>query len=129
VITFLALGALVIAFIIFIFLIALFSAATDKKHRKMSSDAIYIRDIHDAEPEGFHRQRKEVPVAGVSRRQEEVIRFINGTGHELSLIREPSNPADPNAIKVVARWSEDAHQQSAHIGYVPAEIAAKIQAK
>ena len=58
-----------------------------------------------------------VPVAGVSFRPEALDDPSFEPGLPLSLIREPDNEHDPNAVAV---WNED---RTLQVGYVPREVA------
>lgn len=68
-----------------------------------------------------------VSVAGINRRQDVVKRLIEGGGRQIILEREPDNPKDKNAIKVMGRWLDSERVENVeHIGYVPAETAKMI---
>ena len=58
-----------------------------------------------------------VPVAGVSFRPEALDDPSFEPGLPLSLVREPDNEHDPNAVAV---WNED---RTLQVGYVPREVA------
>ena len=60
-------------------------------------------------------------VAGISHRQDALQGPAFALGQPVRLIPEPGNPHDRNAIAV---WDANGR---AHIGYVPAELAAKIR--
>jgi hypothetical protein len=64
--------------------------------------------------------RLDVPIVGISyeRRAEIAERFAE-VGDPVYLVREPDNPADPNAVMVLLR-------QGYQIGYVPREEAEKL---
>jgi hypothetical protein len=61
-----------------------------------------------------------VPVAGVSFRAEDVADASFDPGARLSLVHEPDNEHDPNAIAV---WNADRARQA---GYVPRDIAPEL---
>ena len=63
-----------------------------------------------------------VKVAGVSYRLDELQDEAFTPGRRLSLVPEPDNEHDPNAIAV---WDEDRRVQA---GYVPAEVAGQLDA-
>ena len=62
-----------------------------------------------------------VPVAGVSYRPEALPDESFDPGRQLSLVREPENAHDPNAIAI---WNE---ARTLQVGYVPREIAAELR--
>jgi len=69
----------------------------------------------------------EYPVAGVSKYQEALTHFIEGSDRRLVLEPEPTNQYDRNAIRVDAIWREaDGEQFRGPIGYVPREHAAVL---
>jgi hypothetical protein len=61
-----------------------------------------------------------VPVAGVSFRPEAVADASFDPGRRLTLVREPGNEHDPDAIAV---WNDD---RSLQAGYVPREVAGEL---
>jgi hypothetical protein len=61
-----------------------------------------------------------VPLAGASYRQEEIQGDDFAPGARLTLVREPDNEHDPNAVAV---WDADRRVQG---GYVPAEVAPEL---
>jgi hypothetical protein len=61
-----------------------------------------------------------VPVAGVSFRTEDVRDSSFDPGSRLSLVAEPGNEHDPNAVAV---WNEERTLQA---GYVPRDVAAEL---
>ena len=63
-----------------------------------------------------------IAVAGVSYRLEALQNDAFAPGKRLALRPEPDNEHDPNAIGI---WDETEHVQA---GYVPAEIAAELDA-
>jgi hypothetical protein len=85
-------------------------------------------------PSGFHlrdaatgeRVRWEdgrirvIPVAGVSFRPEALDDASFEPGRSLSLVPEPENPHDPNAVAI---WNEERTMQA---GYVPREVAPEL---
>ena len=86
----------------------------------------YDRDA----PEGIaHRKycRNHTNVAGIQFHRAEALRYIdgaasadiNGGPHGLILRREPDNPHDSNAIRVLGWWGTE----QVVLGYVPREIA------
>ena len=68
------------------------------------------------------RVGKNVPVAGVTFRMDDVNSFAFGCHQWCSLEFEPTNPYDKNAIKVIGYWDEDEsfdRPAHGHIGYIP----------
>jgi len=61
-----------------------------------------------------------VPVAGVSYRADALGDASFDPGRRLSLVPEPENEHDPNAVAI---WNED---RTLQIGYVPREVAADV---
>jgi len=61
-----------------------------------------------------------VPVAGVSFRPDAVADASFDPGARLSLVREPDNEHDPNAVGI---WNEERTLQA---GYVPRDVAAEL---
>jgi HIRAN domain len=70
--------------------------------------------------------RDGMPVAGISHYVDSATAFIVGHGRSVELIREPDNPHDKNAIRVVGHWSKRGRQHSGTIGYVPRWFAEEI---
>lgn len=75
---------------------------------------------------------KETSVAGVTfqNRQKTLMgirtNLKNGVKVNLVLVREPQNPKDENAVKVLAKWEKDGTLKRAQLGYVPKDIAKNI---
>src|SRR5205814_8269503 len=83
------------------------------------SDAgFYLRDAESGEPVRWSDPRlRVVPVAGVSYRAEALPDASFDPGRRLSLVREPENEHDPNAVAI---WNEARTPQR---GYVPRDVA------
>lgn len=77
-------------------------------------------------PEGYQIYEEWLEVAGVHRRRADVIAFIKGRDPWLEFELEPTNRRDPNAIKVIGCTKGLFGPERRHIGYVPAELAARI---
>jgi hypothetical protein len=77
-------------------------------------------------PEGFRIYLDRLPVMGLPQRKRDAAAFCGAKGAELSLEREPSNRHDANAIKVIGSWKGWFSRKHKHLGYVPAEDAAKL---
>jgi hypothetical protein len=82
-----------------------------------------VRDAATEELVRYEDPRIRVlKVAGVSYRLDDVQDAAFAPGRRLALVPEPENEHDPNAVGV---WDEDTRLQA---GYVPAEIAAELDA-
>ena len=82
----------------------------------------YLRDAESGEPVRWSDPRlRVVPVAGVSYRGDALPDASFDPGRRLSLVREPENEHDPNAVAV---WDAERKLQA---GYVPAEVAPDLQ--
>jgi hypothetical protein len=81
----------------------------------------HLRDAATGERVSWEDTRlRVVPVAGVSFRPEAVADVSFDPGARLSLLPEPENDHDPNAIAV---WNAERTLQA---GYVPREVAAEL---
>lgn len=101
---------------------------TDEVFRR-SGDGDNVYRLSQGAPAGLPRKLFEfVPVAGVSRdeRPDRIVELIAGRSRRIELEPEPTNRVDPNAIKVIAHWESGLEQSSAHIGYLPADVAKEI---
>lgn len=68
-----------------------------------------------------------VPVAGISWRADVAARFVQGKEQRVELEREPDNPHDPNAIRVIAHWrGADLQERNRQLGYIPRTTARTI---
>ena len=88
----------------------------------------FIRFSAETSKEWFLVER-EVPVSGIShapaRRHAEA--FIRGSRRQVVLERDPTNPFDQDAVKVVGLWlDEDETKQTGQIGWLPRELAKRI---
>lgn len=95
-------------------------------------------------PPGAWRQFQMADrVIGMRHRRMDAVTFLNGmvSAEEakqdwgIELEREPENPRDPNAIKVIGRWTETKKRwfrapetavRRLHIGYVDGDMAAAL---
>lgn len=70
----------------------------------------------------------DVPVKGIhiKNRKYDFGRVATAHDFRIKLIREPDNPVDPNAIKVMAVGTVSDTKKSVHIGYIPKELAREI---
>jgi hypothetical protein len=86
----------------------------------------FLREAETGEPLRWQDPRltgvgaQVIRVAGTSYRSDEVGDPGFEPGNPLTLVREPDNPHDANAISV---WNAD---RTAQAGYVPADVAAEL---
>jgi hypothetical protein len=86
----------------------------------------FLREAESGEPLRWQDPRlaevgaQVIRVAGTSYRRDEVGDPGFEPGNPLTLVREPDNPHDANAISV---WNED---RTAQAGYVPANVAVEL---
>ena len=81
----------------------------------------YLRDAATGEPVRWTDPRlRVVPVAGVTFRPGAVEDKSFEPGRRLSLVREPDNEHDPNAVAV---WNAE---RSLQAGYVPRDVAPEL---
>jgi hypothetical protein len=86
-------------------------------------DGFRVRDAATEELVPWEDERiRVIPVAGVSFRLEALQADAFAPGRPLALVPEPDNEHDPNAIGI---WDEARQLQA---GYVPAEVAAELDA-
>jgi hypothetical protein len=88
----------------------------------MAIDLRFYPDI----PEGMRIFAEDQEVAGVQHRIRNVMAFAKGSNHDLLFERDPSNPHDPNAIKVIGTYKGWFVWRSVHLGYVSADMARLI---
>jgi hypothetical protein len=78
----------------------------------------YLRDAESGEAVRWSDPRlRVVPVAGVSYRADALPDESFDPGQRLSLVREPENEHDPNAVAI---WNE---ARTLQVGYVPRDVA------
>jgi hypothetical protein len=77
-------------------------------------------------PKGYWIFSADEEVAGIHFRKDHALRFAHASDQQLMAEREPNNPHDPNAIKIVGWFLEGETIEQVHLGYVPAELAASI---
>jgi hypothetical protein len=77
-------------------------------------------------PDGVQIFMPTLQPAGAYFKQPGVQRFVMGKRLALELKREPKNPHDANAIKIVGIVRGLLFKRRYDIGYLPAEIARKI---
>jgi hypothetical protein len=71
----------------------------------------------------------EEPVAGVTQENREVNFLLMGDQPDFKIFleREPGNPVDLNAIKVIGSATVDGEPMTEQLGYLPKETAQKLQ--
>ena len=91
-------------------------------------DEKYIIRTNQRPPKKRNKKFKgDVAVAGVSKRTEQVERFINGDEREVTLVRDPHNKYDSNAVKVIGSWTDTEDQRHRkQLGWLPAEVAKEL---
>lgn len=81
----------------------------------------YLRDAASGERVRWEDERvRVVPVAGVSYRAEALPDPSFDPGRSLTLVQEPDNEYDPNAVAI---WNEE---RSLQVGYVPRDLTAQL---
>lgn len=96
---------------------------------RLSNDPEYMIRINQQPPPGLPRKLAEfVAVAGIT--QPDTLpmarAFISGSSRKLELVRILDHPVDPNAIAVIGHWIEGDTEHTARLGYLPADVAAKV---
>lgn len=85
------------------------------------ASGFWLRDAATDEAVRWNDERfRVIKVAGSSYRAEALQDAAFAPGRLLSLVREPDNEHDPNAIAI---WDEDRRLQA---GYVPADVAPEL---
>lgn len=97
-------------------------------HYRLPGDDINTIRVNNSAPHKCIRVGKNIAVAGVSYRKEQVDNFVFGQEQSLSLKAEPTNQYDPNAIMVIGHWTKGSVKHEEHIGYIPKKMAAKLDA-
>ena len=73
-------------------------------------------------PKDYQIFTSNILVAGITFRNSDALRFINGSEQTLELERELNNPHDKNAIKVIGITPSSRY----FVGYVPQEVSEQI---
>ena len=82
----------------------------------------HLRDAASGDPVRWEDPRiRVIPVAGVSYRPEVLDDPSSDPGRRLSLVPEPENPHDPNAVAI---YNED---RTLQLGYVPAAVTPELR--
>jgi hypothetical protein len=90
--------------------------------RGRGGSGYFLRDAGSGEPVRWSDPRvRVVPAAGVSFRPEALEDASFDPGRRLSLVREPDNPHDAQAVAI---WNAEGTLQ---LGYVPREVAHELQ--
>ena len=98
-------------------------------HFRNPGDDVNVVRVYNPDPPGCVRVAKNIAVAGVSFRLGEVTAFVFGDGQSLTLVAEPTNKYDKNAIMVMGSHQDsDGKWHEEHVGYVPKKLAAKVKA-
>lgn len=85
---------------------------------------------YNYKPEGFEGLvAEEIPVAGISYKNDAATQFVMGVNREILLERDPDNEYDPNAIKVIGVWDDLDGEHRAQIGWIPKVQAGAIAYK
>jgi HIRAN domain len=86
-----------------------------------SGGGYFLRDASSGDAVGWNDPRlRVVKVAGASYRQDALQDAAFDPGRRLSLVAEPDNEHDPNAVAI---WDAERRLQA---GYVPAEVAPEL---
>jgi hypothetical protein len=86
------------------------------------ASGFYLRDAATDEPVRWSDPRvRVVHVAGVSYRADALPDESFDPGRRLSLVPEPENQHDPNAVAI---WNE---KRTLQVGYVPREVAPDVR--
>ena len=95
------------------------AAKPSPEKRKFSEKAL---DFLPPIPRGFQIFAPCLSVAGIQYRLDDALLFADESDQALALEPEPSNPNDPNALRVIGA----ARGMRCFIGYVPKEVAEQI---
>ena len=88
----------------------------------------YVVEVDEPIPKGMSAIAWDCKVSGISlpERRAALERMLEGEHWHLELEREPQNPGDANAIKVVAQWEQAGRHYCEQLGYVPRATALLI---
>lgn len=96
---------------------------------RRSDDEPHVIRIDQRSAQGFPKKCSDfVAVAGISKspQRDYATSFIYGSDREVYLEREPDNPYDPYAVRVMGKWLTDAGWQNGRLGYLPAGVASEL---
>lgn len=106
-----------------------YERGTEKEYRRPDDPEHVIR-INQNPPKGCPRKVESyVAVAGTSQPEYRTALelLIAGTARQVTIERDPDNPYDSNAIKVIGHWiAQDGSQCMAQIGWVPRETVSAV---
>lgn len=77
-------------------------------------------------PTGMQIYQDWIEVAGVPHHRDAALRFVRGKQLSLAFRPEPTNPHDASAIQIIGIVHHGNRAEQLHLGYLPAEIAAKV---
>lgn len=98
-------------------------------HYRNPGDDVNVIRVHNPDPDGCVRIAKNIAVNGTSHKLDETSTFVFGKEQSLTLVAEPDNMYDKNAIMVIgSHQDEDGKWHEEHVGYVPRKLAAKVNA-
>jgi hypothetical protein len=102
----------------------------NNKDFRRPNDSVNIKRINQDAPQGLPKKLFEyINVVGISYefRAKTVMDFILGSNRMVRLEREPDNPHDAMAIKVMGTWREDnGMEHDGQFGYIPADISKQL---
>ncbi len=108
-----------------------YEVGIDEEYR-FTSDQSNVTRIKQNPPNKLGKKIFEnISVAGVSDElsAENANNLISGKNRRIELEKEPNNPYDQNAIKVIGYWEDVTGRTSGQIGYLPKEVASEIASK
>jgi hypothetical protein len=87
------------------------------------SNARYFFPSYEPPPDGYGYFDKYSPVAGCNHYREDAAAFVASGSRQIELDREPDNPHDGNAIRVLGCTKGILFTKRRHIGCIRAETA------
>jgi hypothetical protein len=75
---------------------------------------------------GYEIYYEDLEIEGIEDRQTTVWQFIQGSNQLLDWEQEPSNPKDPNAIKIIGVSEQIFSTKHELLGYIPGDVAKQI---
>ena len=75
---------------------------------------------------GYEIYYENLEIEGIEDRQTTVWQFIQGSNQQLDWEQEPSNPKDPNAIKIIGISEQIFSTKHEILGYIPGDVAKQI---
>lgn len=86
----------------------------------------YLKKRFDSPIPHGHQVYTAFEPAGLARRKHAATQFAKGRDQRVELEREPSNPQDPKAIRVIGCWRGWILSRRTPLGYVPRHVAKVI---